>query len=262
MRMRTTFVAFVLWLLPNAVALADTTGKVIDIPTRPGVSQRFLLIAPPNAKTVAILFVGSHGGLQITDSGALGFGRNNFLVRAVPIFVEEGVAVALIDAPSDRQGGGFLTYFRESAEHATDVGGVIAWLREQLKLPVWLIGTSRGTQSVAAVSSRLAGAGADGIVLTSTIVTDRQATAVPDMELQKIRVPVLVVHHEQDGCRWCAFRDVPRLMGRLGSAPKKELIAFRGGDNEGDPCAALAYHGYNGLERQVTARIVAWMRAQ
>ena len=106
--MRTTFVAFVLWLLPNAVALADMPGKVIDISTRPGVSQRFLLIAPPNAKIAAILFVGSHGGLQITDSGALGFGRNNFLVRAVPMFVEEGVAVALIDAPSDRQGGGFL----------------------------------------------------------------------------------------------------------------------------------------------------------
>jgi hypothetical protein len=172
------------------------------------------------------------------------------------------VAVALIDAPSDRQGGGFLTYFRESAEHATDVGSVIAWLRKQLKLPVWLIGTSRGTQSVAAVSARLAGVGTDGIVLTSTIVTDRQATAVPDMDLRKIRVPVLVVHHEQDGCRWCAFRDVPRLMSRLASAPKKELIAFRGGDNEGDPCGALAYHGYNGLEREVTARIVAWMRAQ
>ena len=55
---------------------------------------------------------------------------------------------------------------------------------------------------------------------------------------------------------------VPRLMSRLASAPKKELIAFRGGENEGDPCGALAHHGYNGLEREVTARIVAGCAAQ
>jgi dienelactone hydrolase len=254
-------VAGVVALLLSTAAFADMPGKVIDITTRPGVSQRFLLIARAEAKAAAILFVGSHGGLQINDSGALGFGRNNFLVRAAPIFAEQGVAVALIDAPSDRQGGGFLTHFRESPEHAADVRSVIAWLREQLKLPVWLIGTSRGTQSVAAVSTRLATAGADGIVLTSTLFSDRQATAVPEMEVQKIRVPVLVVHHEQDGCRWCAFRDAPRLMNRLTAAPRKELIAFRGGENQGDPCGALAYHGYNGLEREVTVRIAEWMRA-
>jgi hypothetical protein len=254
--------ALALCLVPVALASAATPDKVIDIPTRPGVSQRFLLIAPAGAKAVAILFVGGHGGLQMTESGTLAFGRNNFLVRAAPHFVEEGIAVAVIDAPSDRQGGGFLTYFRDSAEHAADVRSVIAWLREQLKLPVWLVGTSRGTQSVAAVSNRLEGAGIDGIVLTSTILTDRQSIAVPDMDLQKIRVPALVVHHEQDACRWCAYRDVPRLMSKLAAVPRKELIAFRGGENQGDPCGALAYHGYNGLEREVVARIVAWMRAQ
>lgn len=29
---------------------------------------------------------------------------------------------------------------------------VIAWLREQLHVPVWPVGTSRGTQSVAATA--------------------------------------------------------------------------------------------------------------
>ena len=133
--MRTTVGALVLWLLPNAVALADTPGKVIDISTRPGVSQRFLLIAPPNAKIAAILFVGSHGGLQIPDSGALGTRRNNFFVRAAPIFVEEGVAVALIDAPSDRRRR-FPDVLQRERRTRHGRGRCHRLAAEQLKLPM------------------------------------------------------------------------------------------------------------------------------
>jgi len=257
-----TSLSFIAVLVLAHTAFAVGAERVVDIPTRPGVTQRFLLNVPPDAKVAAILFAGGHGGLQITDAGALRFGRNNFLVRAAPLFIAQGVAVAILDAPSDRQSAPFLEFFRETPEHAGDVQSVIAWLREQLKLPVWLIGTSRGTQSVAAVSTRLGAKGADGIVLTSTILVDRRSTAVPDMDLQRLAIPVLVVHHEQDGCRACPFREVTRLMSKLSAAPRKELVTFQGGENQGDPCEALAYHGYNGLEKDVTARISAWITGQ
>jgi hypothetical protein len=71
---------------------------------------------------------------------------------------------------------------------------------------------------------------------------------------------VLVVHHEQDACRVCLFRDMPRLMGKLTATPRKELITFRGGENQGDPCEAMSYHGYNGLEQDVVGRIAAWVK--
>ncbi|MGZ8267292.1 MAG: hypothetical protein ACXWUU_07515 [Burkholderiales bacterium] len=45
-------------------------------------------------------------------------------------------------------------------------------------------------------------------------------------------------------------------MSKLASLPRKELITFRGGANQGDSCAGLAYHGFNGLEQEVTTRIV------
>jgi hypothetical protein len=32
-----------------------------------------------------------------------------------------------------------------------------------------------------------------------------------------------------------------------------------GGVSEGDPCEAFAYHGYNGIEREVVAKIAAWL---
>jgi hypothetical protein len=52
----------------------------------------------------------------------------------------------LIDAPSDRQQMPFLAGFRQTREHVTDVKAVIAWLRREMRVPVWLVGTG-GTQS-------------------------------------------------------------------------------------------------------------------
>jgi hypothetical protein len=98
-------------------------------------------------------------------------------------------------------------------------------------------------------------------VLTATILTDDKGRPVPAMPLDRIRVPVLVVHHEQDGCRHCAYAQIPTLMGKLAHVPKHQLLSFSGGLNQGDPCEARAYHGFNGLERDVVAQIAGWIQA-
>ena len=137
--------------------------------------------------------------------------------------------VVVVDAPSDRQSAPFLGGFRQKAEHAADIKAVIAWAREQTKVPVWLVGTSRGTQSVAFVATELGRSeGPDGIVLTSTIVTDDKGRPVPAMPVEKLRIPALVVHHERDGCRLCAFCDIPTLMSKLGERPEKSCFRSRG----------------------------------
>ena len=262
--MRRTFVILSLLLsLIATITSASAERKVIDISTRSGVKQRILLISAPDPKAAVILFAGNHGGLQIDDSGRLRRGSRNFLVRSAHLFAAQGLTVAFIDAASDRLSPPYLSGFRLSSEHAADVKAVIAWLRDQTGAPVWLIGTSRGTQSVGAVSTALRAAGGpDGIVLTSTIFTDPRSTPVPDMNIETLSIPVLVVHHELDACRVCLFRDMPRLMGKLSAVPRKELITFRGGENHGDPCEALAYHGFNGVEEDVVGRIAAWIIQQ
>jgi hypothetical protein len=98
------------------------------------------------------------------------------------------------------------------------------------------------------------------LVLTSTMLSDPKGRPVPAMPLDKIAIPVLVVHHEQDGCEHCAYRDIPRLMEKLSSTRKKELVTYKGGGNRGDPCEAFAYHGFNGLEKDVVARIAGWIQ--
>ena len=247
-------------VVPGAFGQASRT--VVDLPTRPGVTQRVLVLSPPAPKAAVVLLAGGHGGLQMDSSGAMKWGEGNFLVRSRQAFADQGLVVAVADAPSDRQSAPFLGGFRQTADHAADLKAVIGWLRESAKVPVWLVGTSRGTQSAAYVATQLTGReGPDGLVLTSTILSDDRGRPVPAMPLDRIRIPVLVVHHEQDGCALCSFAGIPALMAKLDKAPKKELLAFKGGASRGDPCEAFAYHGFNGIERDVVQQIAAWITA-
>ncbi|WP_051516793.1 alpha/beta hydrolase [Herbaspirillum sp. RV1423] len=240
------------------------TRQVVDVPTRPGVTQRFVYLAPQRPIATVILFAGGQGGLQISAEGEFNGGSGNFLVRSRQLFIERGFAVAVVDAPSDRQSYPFLGGFRQTPQHVDDIKALMAWLRQQAAIPVWLVGTSRGTQSAAFIATQLdrANGGPDGLVLTSTILRENKGgRAVPEMQLQRLRIPVLVVHHEQDGCKLCAFSDISRLMDALSAVPQKELISVRGGTSLGDPCEAMAYHGYNGIEQDVVTRIADWIVA-
>jgi len=253
------------WIGVSLMALVplvqgQTGPRVVDIPTRPGVSQRMVVISPAAPKAAVVLLAGGHGGLQILPDGSFKWGDGNFLVRTRQLFADQGLFVAVVDAPSDRQSPPYLGGFRQRPAHAADLRAVIAWLRGQAQVPVWLVGTSRGTQSAAYAATELSGPDApDGIVLSSTILADDSSRAVPKMPLDKIRVPVLVVHHEQDGCAHCAFAQVPELMARLVNSPRKELLSFTGGLDKGDPCEAMAHHGFNGLEGEVVRKTAAWI---
>jgi len=254
--------ACLLWALSFQLAFA-AEPQTVEIPARPGVTQRFVFIAPEHPAAAIVLFAGGSGWINIEADGRIKR-QGNFLVRSRQLFADQGLMVAVVDAPSDRQGEPYLSGFRQTPQHVTDIKAVIAWLRQKAKVPVWLVGTSRGTQSAAYVATQLAGSdtGPDGLVLTSTILVDHKGRAVPEMELDRLRIPTLVVHHKEDGCRACPYSDVPGLMNRLSSTPRKELLSIEGGAAEGDPCEARGYHGYNGIEREVVAKIAAWILAK
>ena len=244
-------------------AQAQTTQQVVDLPTRPGVTQRMLVLTPPAPKAAVVLLAGGHGGLQIFPNGSMRWGEGNFLVRSRQLFADQGLTVAVVDAPSDRQSSPYLQGFRDAPAHAADLKAVMAWLRGNGHATVWLVGTSRGTQSAAYVATELDGAGGpDGIVLSSTILTDRRSRPVPMLPLEKLRIPVLVVHHEQDGCWLCAYSEIPALMAKLAATPRSHLLSFKGGDSRGDPCEAFAHHGFNGQEAEVVQQTAAWMLAK
>jgi dienelactone hydrolase len=261
MRRIVAFIVVAAFLGSWRVSLGEVSERVVDIPTRPGVTQRLLYLAPEHPKAAVILFAGKHGGLEISPEGDMGWGKGNFLVRTRQQYVEQGLSVALVDAPSDRQRQAFTGGFRQKPEHVADIRAVIAWLKQQNNVPVWLIGTSRGTQSAAFIATQISVAegGPDGLVLTSTILSDVKERSVPQMPLEKIMIPVLVVHHKQDDCKNTSYRDISFLMKKLNGAPRKELITITGGESHGDPCGPSAYHGYNGREKDVVSKITEWI---
>ena len=254
--------ALLLGLVLGVPSAPAQTERVIDVLTRAGVTERLLLIETPGAKATVILFAGGHGGLQIAPSGKIGWGAGNFLVRTRQMLAGHGLNVATLDAPSDRQASPYLSGFRQSRGHVADVKAVMAYLRQQSDVPVWLMGTSMGTLSAAFIATQVprGDGGPDGLILTSTILSFPGARAVPGMPLGFIKVPVLVVHHRQDGCDHCRPAELPALMDKLTSAPRKELMLFEGGHiRNPDPCEAFHYHGYNGIESDVVAKIVGWI---
>ena len=253
--------AITLATCPRARAQSE---RVVDVPTRPGVTQRFLLVPGREPVTAAaILFAGGHGGLAIDASGRVGWGGGNFLVRTRQLFANRGITVAVVDALSDRQEEPWLNQFRQTREHAEDMTAVIAWLRREVRRPVWLVGTSRGTQSAGFLAHTLAPPeGADGVVLTSTILDERRGRPVSAMPVERIAIPALVVHHRHDGCRVTPYAMAQPLVDRLTSSPRKALVTVEGGVDRGDPCEARGHHGYAGVEERVVDEIARFVSAR
>jgi pimeloyl-ACP methyl ester carboxylesterase len=253
--------AFVVLLLPAPASALDE--RVRTIPSRPGVTQSFVLIQPAAAPVASlILFMGGRGAIGL-QRGGIGPRNTNFLVRMRQRFAERGFLVAVVDVPSDRTSEA-LVHFRTTAEHASDVRALIAALRADAPAPVWLVGTSMGSVSAASVAARLADGGPDGIVLTSSVMgrNREMGESLQDVALDRIRVPVLVVHHRDDACPSSRYADASWAMRRLSAAPRKELLTFSGGDApQSPPCEPLAPHGYFGIEERVVEAIAGWITA-
>lgn len=243
-------------LLAAAVARAQ---EIVTLPTREGVTQSYLLVAPQAAKpqTAAILFPGSAGLLRLrTEGGEVRFQPGNFLVRARMSFVESGVAVAVMDVPSD-EARGMDDRFRLGEKHAADVAAVVADLKKRFaNVPVFLVGTSRGSISAASTGAML-GDAVQGVVLTSSVfLWARRGPGLSGFDYARIKVPVLLVHHREDACRETPYGEARKLAEDRRFA----LISVKGGDPaRSDPCEALSAHGYLGREKETVESIVGWI---
>jgi pimeloyl-ACP methyl ester carboxylesterase len=256
---KTAILAFFHAVLLAVPVLAE---ERVTIPTRPGVTQSFYLTKPEGSPAASlILFTGGFGTLG--KYGPADLRHGNFLVRSRDLFVAQDFIVAVMDVPSDQSS--LSDNFRFSSAHRRDIAAVIAYLRQRANVPVWLVGTSRGTLS-AANGATLPSGGADGVVLTSSILRGGDKNPVSTLfeaGLGNVTIPTLLVHNREDGCPACPFSYAADLLGRVTSAPRKDLISFAGGDPPiTEPCEALSRHGYLGIENKVVAAIGAWIKAK
>lgn len=250
--MRTVIAAL---LLCTSAGISAGEGNVIKLDTRPGVSVSFYYMKRDSAAATVVILMGGAGDIGLRSDGPR---ARNFLVRSREHFVANGFNVAVIDRPTNQE----LDYpFRISPQHVEDLRQVVSYLKKDAGLPVWLVGTSRGTISATAAAIAFGNEELAGIVLTASVTNFKFTGAVPTQRLGGIRIPVLVVHHEKDSCHATRPHEVSLIMRGLTNAPMKSQIMVNGGANpEGDPCQALHWHGFIGMEKEAVDIISAWIR--
>jgi len=254
-------------LLILMTAAADTcaqAAEAVTLTVRGDARQRILLLRPdgPPAATV-VLYPGGSGAIGIEADGSLKR-DTNFLVRSRALFADQGFLVAVVDRPSDWAGADKATY-RLSAAHVEDAAAIAKTLRKEANVPIWFVGTSRGTISVANIASRLGRGLIAGIVLTSSVTAPgkRSPQTVLDVDLSGIAVPTLIVGHGDDDCRVTPWSEQQEIAGKLKSSPSVESYRIDGGDagNLSAPCQAISHHGFFGQEAEVVAKISKWIKA-
>ena len=217
-----------------------------------------LLVGRPQGvvKRAVLLFPGGKGAGMFRKRED-GFRLlNNSLVRNAPRFAREGFVAAIVDAPSDHASG-MSDAFRTGTEHLTDVQAAVEHLAKEGIQEIHLVGTSRGTLSVAYLATQLKHPRVKGYVLTSGM------DSVASMPLDEIAAPVLVVHHTEDACQVTTYAGARAAYARLAKSTRKHFISVSGGDTPiSGPCAPLHAHGFLGKETEVVRAIAQWMRGE
>ncbi|NVO00325.1 MAG: alpha/beta hydrolase [Geobacteraceae bacterium] len=245
---------YIMFIFLATPAFADN-DRLVKIDTRQDVTVSFYYMKREGAKASVVLLPGGSGGIGMKNGIPT---SNNFLVRSRELFAGNGFNVAVVGKPSDKDD--LDGSFRTGPEHIEDLRRVLAYLKKDADVPVWVVGTSMGTISAAALAAVAGKEELSGIVLTSS-VTEKKTGAVPGQKLELIRLPVMVVHHELDECKICVPADVPQIIRGLKNAPiKKEVYVKGGGYPKGDPCQAQHWHGFIGLEKEVVNLVSAWIK--
>ena len=232
-----------------ALAIGARAEDTVVVPTRAGVTVALTLVpASGTARAIALLFPGG--------VGVVGPRNRNFLLRVRDDLAQRGLFVAIADVPSDHSGGIDPT-FRAGADAAQDIAAVVDELKRRENLPVWLVGTSNGSISAANGAASIGPPRVAGAVLTSSVWSG----GMSNVALEKIAVPVLIVHNRNDACPSAHFEGAALGLSRLVSAPAKELVPVSSTDVESGPCDPLAPHGYLGIEAQVAGIMADWILA-
>ena len=247
------------WFLLSVLFAATAHAQeIVKLNTRPGVTQSFFIASMGAVKpeAAALLFIGGGGNIRLRmEEGQPKFGALNFLPRSRGEFIRNGILPVIMDNPGDQQtASGMSDAFRESEAHAAAVRATVAEVKRRYPgLPVFLVGTSRSTISMAHLSKRM-GAEVAGAVLSSSMWRLGRGPALASFDWSEAKAPLLFVHHREDACGSTSYQDIPRATAAF------PLVSVKGGKPpESGPCDPLHAHGFYGREPETVDAIAAWM---
>lgn len=226
------------FFLFGLLASAVVSAQVFDVPYKDDAPTRTLLNSVQNAKAVVLLFPGGGGMLRLHDDGS----STNFhtFVRSKNLWAQYGIDSVLVDTPYDLGGG--MRNSRSIRDHQQRIMNVVRYYKEKLNLPVWIFGHSMGTVSV---TEFINGGKDQEKLIAGVIVAGTYRSASIDSD---VSVPVLGIHHIEDGCTHTPFSTSESIIKNRPSQSRSQFIAMEGGVSEGDECGSKAYHGFNQKE--------------
>jgi len=179
-----------------------------------------------------ILMAGGDGAIRAGDHGDIHGMNGNQLVRTRHAYAARGLAVLVTDA-------------------STDLNSAVQYMAA-IKRPVTVVATSMGT--IRAAKGLASGARPDALVLTSGFLSQGSGDSYNFMSIvgSPAALPrTLVIHHSQDTCKHTLPAGVEPFI--KWSAGRARVSWVSGGTSQGDPCEALSYHGFNGIDGQIVA---------
>jgi hypothetical protein len=265
-------------LAATCAALAQTAGgcgEVVTVATHSATTTRYTFApgAAQAAPIALVILIGGGGNMDLDDQGCARQLSRNVLIRMRAPLHAAGVTTALVDAPSDLTTDEGLGGFRITADHADDLGKVIADVRKRTGGAVWIAGHSRGSLSAANAAARLAGPSApDGVILMSAMMVGdakaRRAWAAHtlyNVDLDAIKSPLLAIGHAADTC----VRSPADLMDKITAkshSVRRQVVTVTGGpigpgrSPNLAACEVREPHDFVEQEAEVAAGIVRFMR--
>ena len=252
--------AYCVSLFAQEAAPTVVAGQVEQVATREGVSVPIYTYWHAAAVATVVLFSGGAGGYG--QIGADGWPTSgNFLIRTGKHWASYPFNIVMVGRPSDGIDLS-LGAVRIGKLHAADNTAIFKAIKGKSPAPIWVVGTSMGTISAAAATIADSESLIACLVLTSSITAYKVPGAVPRQDLEKIRVPTLVLHHDSDACGACPPSEAKQLAGQLKNAPLKKTILVSGGSGAtGNPCEPMHHHGFVGIQDETVDRIAEWILA-
>jgi hypothetical protein len=161
--------------------------------------------------------------------------------------------VVLLDSPAPLSPGQTFPAARTASEHLMRIESAVRFYQARTGLPVWLMGHSNGGISIAEFVRYLQKKGTPDLIagLISSASRNEAEFAPP------FALPMLVIHHRNDGCRNTLFASAQSRHARVRAfdpAPVEFFAVTEGAAQSADPCRS-GFHMYAGASEQAAAAI-------
>ncbi len=181
-----------------ATVLPAAAGPVVtELALEDGGMQRMLYAAPQNPRAVLIMLPGGNGMVEFGPDGGFRRMGEGFLLRTLPLWQEQGFAVAVLTPPD----GMSLLGYRHTEGYAAAIGKAVDDLKGSTGVPIWLVGSSQGTIAAVGGAARLGGKIAGIVVMSPVTGRSGAGETLFDSEAERVAVPVLIVANKGDACR-------------------------------------------------------------